>query len=94
MKAGQKVPVTFSLGGDFGSHVFADGYPTSEGGPCAGGPTDAIETVSNGAGLTYDAATGVYTFHWKTAKSWAGHCRTLTIRFIDGSELEANFKFK
>ncbi len=94
VNAGRTVPVKFSLGGDFGLDVIAEGYPTSVGGPCAGGPTDAIETTSSGAGLTYDAASGVYTFHWKTLKGWAGHCRTLIVQFDDGSELRASFKFK
>ena len=93
-KAGQTIPVTFSLGGNFGLDIFADGYPRSDGGPCTGGPTDDIETTSNAAGLKYDTATGLYTYHWKTSKSWAGHCRTLTVRFNDGSEFVANFKFK
>jgi hypothetical protein len=93
-KAGQTIPVKFSLGGNFGLDVFADGYPRSDGGPCSGGPTDDIETTSNGAGLAYDAATGVYTYHWQTSKQWAGHCRTLSVRFNDGSGFQANFQFK
>jgi hypothetical protein len=94
VKAGQGVPVTFSLGGNYGLDVVADGYPTSVGGPCSGGPTDDIETTSNGSGLSYDTVTGRYTYHWKTLKSWAGHCRTLTLQFSDGQELKADFKFK
>ena len=65
-KAGQTIPVTFSLGGNFGLDIFADGYPRSDGGPCTGGPTDDIETTSNAAGLKYDTATGLYAYHWKT----------------------------
>ena len=94
VKAGQTVPVKFSLGGDFGLDIFADDYPRSAGGPCAGGASDEIETTSNGAGLVYDPAAGTYTYHWKTLKTWAGHCRTLTVRFNDGSEFKTNFKFK
>jgi hypothetical protein len=94
VKAGKTVPVKFSLGGDFGLDVFADGYPKSEGAPCEGGTPDTIETTSNGEGLVYDAATGVYTYHWQTSKSWIGQCRTLTVRFNDGSEFQAKFKFK
>ena len=44
VKAGQAVPVKFSLGGNYGLDVIADGYPKSVGGPCSGGPTDDIET--------------------------------------------------
>jgi hypothetical protein len=92
--AGRTIPVKFSLGADFGLDVFAEGYPKSTGAPCAGGSSDSIETTSNGAGLEYDAASGVYTYHWTTLKAWAGHCRTLTVRFNDGSEFQADFKFK
>ena len=94
VKASQVVPVRFSLGGNYGLDVIADGYPKSVGGPCSGGPTDDIETTSNGSGLSYDAATGVYTYHWKTSKQWSGHCRTLILQFSDGQELKADFKFK
>jgi ABC-type oligopeptide transport system substrate-binding subunit len=92
-KAGRAIPFKFSLGGDFGLDVLADGYPTSDGGPCTGGPTDSVETTSNGAGLTYDASTGTYTYHWKTASSWKGQCRTLIVRLRDGQELRASFRF-
>jgi hypothetical protein len=94
VKAGQTVPVKFSLGSDFGLEVLAAGFPKSEGAACGSGTPDSIETVSNAAGLTYDAATRVYTFHWKTSKGWKGHCRTLTLQFLDGSDLEADFQFK
>jgi hypothetical protein len=95
VKAGQTVPVKFSLGGDRGLDVFEDGYPTSVGGPCGNAPTDSIETTTNGDGLVYDPATRQYTYHWKTLKSWAGQCRTLTVKFNDGSsQFQASFKFK
>jgi hypothetical protein len=94
-KAGQTIPVKFSLGGDKGLNVFAANYPRSDSGSCPGGPSDDIETTSNGSGLTYDAATGVYTYHWQTSKKWAGQCRMLTVKFNDGSsEFQATFQFK
>jgi ABC-type transport system substrate-binding protein len=93
VKAGRAVPFRFSLGGSFGLDVLASGYPKSEGGPCSSGPTDLVETTSNGAGLTYDASTQTYTYHWKTASSWKGQCRTLTVRLRDGQELRADFRF-
>jgi hypothetical protein len=30
---------------------------------------------------------------WKTEKSWAGSCRQLNVRLIDGTEHKANFRF-
>jgi hypothetical protein len=31
---------------------------------------------------------------WKTDKAWAGTCRQLQLKFIDGSTQTANFNFK
>ena len=95
MKAGRSVPVKFSLGGDYGPAVFASGYPASQTVSCdSGDPTDVVEaTTSNPSGLTYDSISGTYTYNWKTLSSWKGTCRTLTLRFIDGQALEADFKF-
>jgi ABC-type oligopeptide transport system substrate-binding subunit len=93
MKAGRTVPLKFSLGGNFGLDVFASGYPQSFGGVC-GGSTDAVEsTTTNASGLSYDAVTGTYTYSWKTSSSWKGQCRTLVLRFSDGQELRADFRF-
>jgi ABC-type oligopeptide transport system substrate-binding subunit len=96
MSAGRTVPVKFSLGGNLGLDVFTSGYPVSQNVPCDGSdPTAPVETTSSSnSGLTYDAASGMYQYNWKTAKSWAGQCRTLILKFTDGQELRADFKFK
>jgi Right handed beta helix region len=97
VKAGSGVPVKFSLGGDFGLNIFAAGYPKSQTVACtSGAPTDDVEqTVSAGASsLQYDAATGQYSYTWKTEKSWAGTCRQLIVRLSDGTEHMAGFTFK
>ena len=62
----------------------------------SGAPTDEVEqTVTAGAsGLSYDAASGQYSYTWKTDKSWAGSCRQLVLKLVDGTEHIANFKFK
>jgi hypothetical protein len=95
-KAGSAIPVTFSLGGNYGLNIFASGYPRAQAIPCDGGaPTDDIETVSAGAsGLSYDAATGQYTYTWKTDKKWAGTCRQLVLKLVDGTEHIASFTFR
>ena len=90
---GRTIPVKFSLGGAHGLDVFAAGYPRSDGGAC-GGASTGEPAAAGPEGLAYDAATGVYTFHWKTSRSWKGQCRTLTLRFADGSELVADFRFR
>ena len=95
MKAGRSVPVKFSLGGDQGLAVFATGYPASQNVGCdSGDPIDPVEaTTANPSGLTYNATSGTYTYNWKTLSDWKGTCRTLTLKFIDGQELKADFKF-
>jgi hypothetical protein len=95
VKAGQGVPVRFSLGGDFGLEIFADGYPKFEAAVCASSdPTDPVEeTVISKSGLTYDAESGLYTYVWKTDKKWGGRCGTLTLEFTDGSQYPVKFSF-
>ncbi len=94
-KAGAGVPVKFSLGGDFGLGVFAEGYPSVSQIACPGTTVDAIEqTVSVGTShLLYDAAANQYVYLFKTAKSWAGTCRELTMVFTDGTTRTALFQF-
>lgn len=93
VKAGAGVPVKFSLGGDFGLDVFADGYPSVTQIACPGMSVDAIEqTVSVGSShLVYDAAADQYVYLFKTSKSWAGTCRELTMVFSDGTTRSAAF---
>jgi hypothetical protein len=97
MKAGAAVPVKFSLDGDQGLGIFADGYPKSQTITCSSTSTvDGIEeTVSaGGSSLTYDPVSGTYTYVWKTEKSWAGTCRQLVVKLTDGTYHRANFQFK
>lgn len=96
-KAGSGIPVKFSLTGDHGLHVFDAGYPSSHAIDCDSSlATDEIEqTVATGANsLSYDAASDQYTYVWKTMSSWSGSCRQLAVRFTDGSEYAAAFRFK
>ena len=91
------MPVKFALGGAFGTGVLAAGSPTSTRVDCASGAaTDEIEqTVTAGASsLQYDAATGRYTYVWKTSGTWAGTCRRLTVTLDDGSAHSALFRFR
>ena len=95
MKAGSAVPVKFSLGGDFGLGIFEDGFPASRSVACdPGAATDVIEvTVSAGASsLSYDPVSQEYKYVWKTDKRWGG-CRELILRFTDGAEARATFRF-
>jgi PKD repeat protein len=95
--AGSSIPVKFSLGGNQGLNIFAAGYPLSRTIACDGSApqNDIIETVNPGqSSLSYDAATGTYTYVWKTEKAWGGTCRELVVRFNDGTEQTARFRFK
>ena len=95
--AGQAVPVKFSLGSNLGMDIFAGSGPFSQKTTCdSGAPVDAIETVvaANQSSLSYIASSNQYQFVWKTDKSWAGTCRTLSLHFADGSTHTAVFSFK
>ncbi len=96
VKAGRAIPIKFSLNGDQGLDIMAAGYPASVAVICDNNaPLDTIEeTVTAGSSsLSYDAATDEYTYVWKTNKSWANSCRTLTVMLDDGSVYQASFKF-
>jgi hypothetical protein len=97
-KAGQAVPVKWRL-------TTADGTPVSDPGTfvslssqsagvaCAGMPVDAIEEYAGDSGLQY-LGDGNWQFNWKTPKSYAGQCRTMTLTLSDGTTHTASFDFR
>ncbi|MCL4528743.1 MAG: PxKF domain-containing protein [Chloroflexi bacterium] len=96
VKAGQAIPVKFSLGGFKGLDIFAAGYPVSQQIACdTGAPLGAAEATmtAGGSGLTYDPISDMYIYVWKTNKAWAGSCRQLTVMLDDGTTQQANFNF-
>jgi len=97
VKAGQAIPVKFSLNGDQGLDIFAAGYPISQKIECDSTTMlDGIEeTVTAGSSsLSYDPSTDTYTYVWKTNKAWANTCRQLVVKLKDDTYHQANFKFK
>jgi hypothetical protein len=97
-KAGNAIPVKFSLNGNKGLTIFESGYPRStQISSCDGSATtnSVEETVTAGqSSLTYDASTDSYTYVWRTESGWASTCRELVIRFNDsGSAYRARFRF-
>ncbi len=80
-----------------GLDIFASGYPTAKRIACETGlPTDPVEetlTVST-SGLQYDAASGLYTYVWKTQKNWSGTCRELNLKLADGTNHPVKFQLK
>jgi hypothetical protein len=87
MKAGEGVPLKFSLHGDQGSNIFASGSPAWI--PCGAldGSTPAEGTLS------YNASSDRYTYLATSSKSWAGNCRDLIVTLRDGTTHRARFSF-
>ena len=101
MKAGNAIPVKFSLGGNQGLNIFTNGYPRSVADGLRLLRTHRCDRADGQRGReqsSYDARTNQYTYVWKTDKTWSaapgGPCRQLVLAFVDGSFLRANFKFK
>lgn len=95
-KAGSVVPLKFSLGGDRGMEIFAEGSPTSIGVACGTNPDmQGGEPIAMPGrnGLTYNSVTQMYELRWVTSKNWKGTCRQLVVTFADGTTLRANFRF-
>jgi hypothetical protein len=89
-KAGQAIPVKFSLAGDQGLDLFTPGFPKAVQAACpgAGTPIDPIETyaiAAGGSALSYDALSDEYSYVWKTERSWGGKCFRFELGLHDGS---------
>jgi hypothetical protein len=95
VKAGQAVPIKFSLGGDRGLRILTPPAPTSRPIACPSGPAGdpVLAFPAGNSGRQYDAASDTYTWVWKTDPTWKG-CRTLTVALDDGTTREALFAFK
>jgi hypothetical protein len=98
VKAGQTVPIKFSLNGNHGLDVLQGGAASSVLISCsAGAILDPVETtvLYPGASVfSYDATSDQYQFNWKTEKGWAGSCRRLLVRLDDGSTRSADFSLR
>ncbi|WP_406191809.1 PxKF domain-containing protein [Streptomyces sp. NBC_01017] len=94
LKAGQAVPVKFTLDGNQGMNVIAAGYPRYTRTACTSEETVDLtdETTTSQAGLTYD--NGTYSYAWKTKKDWAGQCGTLNIKLADNTTHTIQVRFK
>jgi hypothetical protein len=96
VNAGRAIPVKFSLGGDRGLDIFADGSPFVQSLACGDQENGDVieETVADGqSGLAYDAGTDTYTYVWKTNRAWTDTCRRLVLEFADGTTATAVFSF-
>jgi Tol biopolymer transport system component len=91
-KAGQEVPVRFSLDGDRGLAVLSDAptsWPVGCDDAAASGPAERHDGV-----LHYNAKQDKYTFTWETRKEWANSCRQLTVSLVDGTRHSTNVSFE
>jgi hypothetical protein len=90
-RAGDGVPVRFSLNGDRGREVLMS-QPREREVPCgsAAGPAFSGTTGS----LSYNASLDRYTFLWQTAKAWSGTCRQLELTLRDGTRHYANVSLR
>jgi len=96
VRAGDVAPIVFSLGGDFGLDILADGSPASGRVDCdhPGAPTSTEPALSKtGHGLFYHALTGHYVFLWQTKRTWKGTCRTFVLTLNDGSVHQLTVRF-
>lgn len=87
MKAGEGVPLKFSLHGDQGLNIFSAGSP-------AWAPCGALDQPAPAGGtLSYNASSDRYTFLAASSKSWVGSCYELIMTLKDGTDHRARFFF-
>jgi hypothetical protein len=90
--AGQSIPLRYRLTdangmpSDDPAH-FVSVTSTSDA-TCGGGTPDAIETYVGDSGLRY-LGDGYWQFNWKTPKSYAGDCRSMTLNIASGAPRRA-----
>lgn len=87
MKAGESIPLKFSLHGDQGSEIFAANSP-------GWAPCGALDGPSPADGsLSYNGSNDRYTYLATTSKAWSGTCRDLIATLRDGTVHRARFTF-
>jgi len=92
--AGFTANVRFSLGGNMGTGVFVSGSPLMRPVNCTTlAPLGTLAATAAVAPLTYVAATNSYSYFWRTDRAWAGSCREFVLRFADGSQRNAVYRF-
>jgi hypothetical protein len=89
VRAGDLIPLKFSLHGNHGLNILSPGFPAWV--PC--GSTPPGDTAAATAKLSYNAVNDRYTDSISTNKSWAGTCRDLLVKLADGTTRRARFTF-
>jgi hypothetical protein len=89
VKAGEDLPVKFSLNGNQGLDVFA-APPAWK----LGCPSSSLDSSPAAGSLGYNASVDRYVFLAKTERGWAGLCRQLVLTLRDGTVHHANVSFR
>ncbi len=94
--SGAVVPVEFGFCASGTLAIFETGSPSSAAHSCGIIPSDKSEEdgAMSTSGLAFDPGSGRYKFNWETDNTWAGQCRTLTLRFTNGATETAEFEFR
>jgi hypothetical protein len=90
MKAGDPVPLKFSLGGARGLGVVT--AVTQQQLDCASGAPVAAASTASGS-LTYNSSQDRYLDAVAVAKAWAGSCRSISLTLSDGTTHSAAIRF-
>jgi mannan endo-1,4-beta-mannosidase len=101
VQAGRTVPVRFALVDYFGAsvypavgvNIFVANSPSVGQLACPSATTFNV-TQTASAGLRYDSSSGRYEYGFVTSAGWAGTCRTLTLKFRDGTSQKLSFRFR
>lgn len=95
LRAGDTLPLTFTLGGDKGLAVIATGYPRSAPISCGSSPelTTGDATTAQRALIYTQARGGRYTYFWRTDPAWSATCRQVVVKLVDGTYHRANVRF-
>ncbi len=95
VRAGQAVPVKFSIGGNFGLGIMSSAVTRQVACPSSALVSEATETTSaGGSTLSYDPGGDQYIYVWKTERNFERSCRVLEITLDDGETRRAFFEFR
>ena len=89
-RAGDTVPVKFSLDGDRGLDVLTRAAWR----PCFVTSGDSGDSSTAFGSLSYNPRPDRYTFMWQTDKAWAGSCREVFLVLRDGTSHAALVTFR
>jgi TolB protein len=83
VKAGDGVPLKFSLGGSYSLGILVDASAQTV--DCSSAAPLGPAASTSGS-FTYNSSLDRYMFVWPTSKAWAGSCRSITLTLSDGTQ--------